>query len=604
MTPVAWQPADGVLQVLFLGVRLAAAGPPSLPPGAPRPAASSSRTCASPADAAAARPAGAGTLEPRRARDAGDVPGSTLPRAVAPTATPRWPRPLRAADAESPPPVGPARAERAVRAGATTMSPGSATASSLARVLRHAVERRRTQRRARPERPARRADRPAEPHAARRPHRQRLLAASRAPAASSPSCASPSTASSSSTTRSATRPATCSSSRSPSACRRVMRPSDTVARLGGDVFADPLRRDGPRRGRRSRSPAACSPRSPRPSRFPPASTTPPPPSASPTRASAATRAGVLREADAAMTAAKRQGGGCAHYEAEMGDACPRRLALHNELHGALERSELVLHYQPQVPLGGGAPDRRRGARALAAPRARARPARRLHPRRRGLRPDRADRALGPARGLRAARALDGGGRARSPRWTWASTSPPASSRTPASWTTSRRILDETGADPARVCLEITETAVLDDVDLAGERLAALKALGVRLAIDDFGTGYSSLSQLGRFPVDVLKIDRSFVQAMGEAARPSARPRRRGGGHHAGRRDGARPRGRGRGARGTGRGRCARSAARAPRASSSPPPARPPTSSASSSRSPSRGRRSASSCATTPPRCAS
>ena len=56
-----------------------------------------------------------------------------------------------------------------------------------------------------------------------------------------------------------------------------------------------------------------------------------------------------------MTAARRQGGGCARYQDAMGARALRRLTLHNELHGALEREELVLHYQPQVPLGGGPP---------------------------------------------------------------------------------------------------------------------------------------------------------------------------------------------------------------------------------------------------------
>ena len=61
-------------------------------------------------------------------------------------------------------------------------------------------------------------------------------------------------------------------------------------------------------------------------------------------------------------------------------------------------------------------------------------------------------------------------------------------------------------------LEITESVMMADTDLAVERLKALKALGVRLAMDDFGTGYSSLSYLSRFPVDILKMDRSFLQS--------------------------------------------------------------------------------------------
>ena len=78
----------------------------------------------------------------------------------------------------------------------------------------------------------------------------------------------------------------------------------------------------------------------------------------------------------------------------------------------------------------------------------------------------------------------------------------------------RTILGETGLDPGRLCLEITESVLLDDVDAAVEALARLRDLGVRVAIDDFGTGYSSLSYLRRFPVDAVKIDRTFVTGLG------------------------------------------------------------------------------------------
>jgi len=73
-----------------------------------------------------------------------------------------------------------------------------------------------------------------------------------------------------------------------------------------------------------------------------------------------------------------------------------------------------------------------------------------------------------------------------------------------------------GLDPAALLLEITETALVHDADATMARLVELKSLGVAIAIDDFGTGYSSLGYLRQFPVDALKIDRSFIDAMAES----------------------------------------------------------------------------------------
>jgi diguanylate cyclase (GGDEF)-like protein len=77
------------------------------------------------------------------------------------------------------------------------------------------------------------------------------------------------------------------------------------------------------------------------------------------------------------------------------------------------------------------------------------------------------------------------------------------------------ILRQTGLAAEHLCLEITETAILEETATTAANMAALKALGVRLAIDDFGTGYASLRYLKRIPVDVVKIDKSFTLGMGE-----------------------------------------------------------------------------------------
>ncbi|HEY2201864.1 MAG TPA: EAL domain-containing protein, partial [Solirubrobacteraceae bacterium] len=70
-----------------------------------------------------------------------------------------------------------------------------------------------------------------------------------------------------------------------------------------------------------------------------------------------------------------------------------------------------------------------------------------------------------------------------------------------------------GLDPQALTIEITETTLMRNVEETARRLMAVKELGVRIAIDDFGTGYSSLAHLQKFPVDALKIDRSFIAAL-------------------------------------------------------------------------------------------
>jgi EAL domain-containing protein (putative c-di-GMP-specific phosphodiesterase class I) len=84
-----------------------------------------------------------------------------------------------------------------------------------------------------------------------------------------------------------------------------------------------------------------------------------------------------------------------------------------------------------------------------------------------------------------------------------------------------RILAETGFDPTRLELEVTESTLLGNVDSAELAMFRLKGLGVRLALDDFGTGYSSLLYLRRFPFDKLKIDQSFVHSIERAADAAA-----------------------------------------------------------------------------------
>lgn len=75
------------------------------------------------------------------------------------------------------------------------------------------------------------------------------------------------------------------------------------------------------------------------------------------------------------------------------------------------------------------------------------------------------------------------------------------------------ILVETGFDPGALQIEITESVFLHEPEIVAQTLEELRALKVRIALDDFGTGYSSLSYIDRYPIDVIKIDRSFISRM-------------------------------------------------------------------------------------------
>jgi diguanylate cyclase (GGDEF)-like protein len=222
---------------------------------------------------------------------------------------------------------------------------------------------------------------------------------------------------------------------------------------------------------------------------------------------------LVRDADIAMYRAKASGGDrCAVFDAAMHDRAVERLQLETDLRRAIEREEFRLQYQPIVSL---ADHRVIGFEALL---------RWQHPVR-GLLSPAAFLGVAEETGLitRIDRWVlrEACGQA----WRWKTRFPKDS---PASVSVNisaqgfgqadivRQVataLQETGLDPRSLRLEITESVAMADAERARTILTELKALGVRISLDDFGTGYSSLSYLQRFPVDMLKIDQSFVVGM-------------------------------------------------------------------------------------------
>ena len=163
--------------------------------------------------------------------------------------------------------------------------------------------------------------------------------------------------------------------------------------------------------------------------------------------------------------------------------------------------------QPQ-----GQPHQRlRGAAALGPSRARLLPPAEFIPVAEEIGPDRADRRMGAARGLRGGRRLAGRRRRRGQSLAGPVQEEPQPDRARQGGAPQLR------PRPDRLELEITESVLLADNEMRSQMLQQLKALGVRIAMDDFGTGYSSLSYLRSFPFDKIKIDQSFVRDLSSSA---------------------------------------------------------------------------------------
>ncbi|MCC7368948.1 MAG: EAL domain-containing protein [Chloroflexi bacterium] len=222
---------------------------------------------------------------------------------------------------------------------------------------------------------------------------------------------------------------------------------------------------------------------------------------------------LLRNADVAMFIGKEKGRGRYEiFEADMHSRIVERMELESDLRQAIERDEFVVHYQPIFSLET---NRITGLEALV---------RWEHPQRGLIAPGafipRAEETgLIVPLGYRVLRQACRDARVWQDRFP---TEPPLTVTVnlsvrqvdhPSCIDEVRAALAETGLPPNSLVLEITESFMIQDPEAAIVRLSHLKDLGVRLALDDFGTGFSSLSYLQRLPVDVLKVDKSFIDGM-------------------------------------------------------------------------------------------
>ena len=230
---------------------------------------------------------------------------------------------------------------------------------------------------------------------------------------------------------------------------------------------------------------------------------------------------LLRDADVAMYMAKEAGKSRYQvFEPAMHDTALRRLELKADLQRAVDHGEFILNYQPIIELESGEIS---GLEALL---------RWNHPQR-GIIPPLDFIPLAEETGLivpigrwvleeacHQGKSLQERFPHEPPLYVTVNLSVRQLQR-PEIVAEIAEILMETGLDPSTLALEITESVMMQDMELSIQRLTELKALGVRLAVDDFGTGYSSLNYIRRFPVDILKVDKSFVDSVNEGGEQSA-----------------------------------------------------------------------------------